>query len=84
MATNARRRLAAGAGGPSVAGGWKLLHTARRGRAKIMVFGAEDSRKSDGRYTLAVERRGSKCRDCMSCVNEAVEWMEDRGKSMRS
>jgi hypothetical protein len=82
--TSGRHDVADEAARPTALGGPKLLHTTRRGRAKIMVWRAEGSKTSDERYTLAVDRKDGECRDCMSCVNEAVQWMEHRGKLLRT
>jgi hypothetical protein len=78
-----RRGVAAKKASPA-APEWKLVHTARRGRAKIMVWRSEGCRDSDGRHTLTVEPKNSECRDCISCVNEAIHWMQQHGRSLRA
>ncbi len=77
-----RREVAAKTASPTALGEWKLVHTARRGRAKIMVWRSEGCRDSEGRHTLTVERKNSECRDCISCVNEAIHWMQQHGQSL--
>lgn len=81
--TTAHRPIAAGGADPTAAGEAELLHTRRRGRARVMVWRAASSAKHAERYVLGVERRSRECRDCMSCVNEAVEWMDRRRELLR-
>ena len=76
------RGVAAKGASPTAPGEWKLVHTARRGRAEIIVWRSEGCRDSDGRHTLTVERKNSECRDCISCVNEAIHWMQQHGQSL--
>jgi hypothetical protein len=64
----------------SVPRGWKLLHTVRRGCETVKVWNIEGRAKGDGRHALTVERKDSQCRDCMSCVNEALAWMQQQGR----
>jgi hypothetical protein len=74
-----RRGVAAKSASPTAPGERKLVHTARRGRAKIMVWRIEGGRNGDGRHTLTVEGKNGECRDCISCVNEAIHWMQQHG-----
>ena len=60
-------------------GEWKLVHTARRGRAKILAWRIEGCRDKDGQHILTVERENSECRDCISCVNDAIHWIQQHG-----
>jgi hypothetical protein len=62
----------------SAPSGWKLLHTVRRGRETARVWSIEGRAKGDVGHALTVERKDSQCRDCMSCVNEALEWLQQQ------
>ena len=79
-ARTTQRGVAAKSASATAPGEWKLVHTARRGCAKVMVWRIEGCSNSDGRHTLTVERKNSECRDCIFCVNEAIHWMQQHGR----
>jgi hypothetical protein len=65
----------------SVPSGWKLVHTIRRGAETVRVWNIEEQTHGDARHALTVERKDSRCGDCMACVNDAIDWMQRQEQS---
>jgi hypothetical protein len=78
-ARTTRREIAVKGTSPTAPSGWRLVHTARRGCETVMVWSIEGRTHGDARHALTVERTNSQCRDCMSCVNDAIHWMQQQG-----
>jgi hypothetical protein len=67
--------------------GWtvrpRVVRTIRRGRVEIGIWRSSGSNGGRARYGVAVGRGSKACRDCVDCVNEAIEWIDRHTLALR-